>query len=84
MGKTEGLSSIDFVNVLPSDVVKNKNTLLLEDMIGVNEKNVNDSYYKNNLRTAALAWRREIKKLRRIDLGPFGSATFENYDINWM
>ena len=57
---------------------------MLEDMIGVNEKNVSDSYYANNLRKAALSWRREMKKLRRVDVGPFASATFESYDINWM
>ncbi|KAG2387316.1 hypothetical protein C9374_001648 [Naegleria lovaniensis] len=83
-GKTEGLKKIDFVHVLPSDVVKNKRELLVEDMIAVNEKNVNSNFYKDHLRKAALNWRKEIKKLRRVDLGPFASATFENYDINWM
>ncbi|KAF0977170.1 hypothetical protein FDP41_003823 [Naegleria fowleri] len=82
-GKTEGLKRIDFVNVLPSDVVKNKKELLVEDMIAVNEKNLNNNYYKENLRKAALNWRKEVKKVRRVDLGPFASATFENYDINW-
>jgi hypothetical protein len=40
--------------------------------------------YAEIRRTAFYPLKRDIRKLRRVDVGPFGSATFENYDLNWI
>ncbi|KAL9642301.1 hypothetical protein ABK040_007299 [Willaertia magna] len=85
------LLSIDFIQYLPSQIVSNNKSLQLNDMMLINEENKKDfiknheeSYYKLNVRKNAIQWRKMIKKKRRIEIGPFATMTFENYDINWI
>ena len=48
-----------------------------EDIIPVAE-------YQNIKRDVYYPMRRAIKKIRQIEIGPFASITFENYDLVWV
>eukprot|EP01114_Cavostelium_apophysatum_P022651 TRINITY_DN8263_c0_g1_i1.p1 TRINITY_DN8263_c0_g1~~TRINITY_DN8263_c0_g1_i1.p1 ORF type:complete len:280 (+),score=52.71 TRINITY_DN8263_c0_g1_i1:86-925(+) len=59
---------------LPSLSAKNKMDVTRDDIMHDYEQK----------RLGYLAMRREVKEKRRLDIGPYGSITFMNYDILWL
>jgi len=65
------------VSELPSLKARDTKKVLREDIMPVDE-------YSKIRRTKYYPLRQQLKKLRLVNIGPFGTFTFENYDLIWM
>eukprot|EP01080_Neovahlkampfia_damariscottae_P007686 gene7686-12152_t len=66
-------SNINFKTTFPSDFKTSKKITKSDCLLNVEE-------YKTKFRKDAITMRRKIKNERRLNVGPFSSIVFENYD----
>jgi hypothetical protein len=66
-------NKINFKTSVPSEFKTSPKITKLDCLLNVEE-------YKKNYRQDAIQMRRKLKNQRRLNIGPFGTLVFENYD----
>jgi hypothetical protein len=70
------LSSYSTAQALPSVLRTSKSSISRDDIISLEEY--------ERLRPAILGFRNELKRRRRIPVGPFATVCFQNYQLVWI